>query len=103
MKNNEEKESVDIYHQFCDSFIFTYLVIWTLIALELGKASTAHCVSTPKADGPALATIKLMAADGARQELRPLGGLDRHAPRLVLLVNCRNTSCAISEDYQWFL
>lgn len=37
-----------------------------------------------------------MAADGARQELRPLGGLDRHAPRLVLLVKFSEFSPSLS-------
>ena len=61
-----------------------YLVIGALVALQLGQAGAAHSVTTPEADGATLSTVKLMAADGTRQEFGPLGGLDRHVPRLML-------------------
>lgn len=48
------------------------------LAVQLVEAGLAHGVRAAQADGLVAAAVKLIVADGARQELRPLSRLHRH-------------------------
>ena len=48
------------------------------LAVQLVQAGVAHGVGAAQADGLVTAVVKLMVADGAGQELGPLGRLHRH-------------------------
>ena len=54
------------------------LVEGTGLAVQLVQAGLAHGVGAAQADGLVAAAVKLIVADGAGQELGPLGGLHRH-------------------------
>lgn len=55
------------------------LVKGARLAVQLVKAGLTHCVGAAQADGLVAAAVKLIVADGAGQELCPLGRLHWHA------------------------
>lgn len=48
------------------------------LAVQLVQAGLTHCVRAAQTDGLVAAAVKLIVADGAGQELSPLGRLHRH-------------------------